>query len=156
MADGSETDMAQTAFSFLFVIALMYFPLRYGIKLRRAGINDSVVHPPITDETKVVKITVKVDVKDYRRLNYTDYSGSMDFVQDLTRVTLGIKGSYEIGHHISIYSKLATTLTDLKIKYITSLKGSSIDEDIWKFSALGVAVELGIQWSNPFIAWYWQ
>lgn len=39
------------------------------------------------------------------RLNYTDYSGSVDLTQDLIRLVLGAKGWYDLMENLDLYGK---------------------------------------------------
>jgi opacity protein-like surface antigen len=84
------------------------------------------------------------------RLNYSDYSGSLDIIHNLKRVAIGMKGMHDIQNNFSIYGKIGVSLNQLEIKSNVSLQSSGLSEEAYHFNSMGLAVEPGIQWTKMF------
>ena len=84
------------------------------------------------------------------KISYSDYSGEVDIEQDLTRITLGTKGTVGIAANLSLVGKLGFCLSRYEINSRTSLDTAPTQEEEVSFTARGVAVEPGLQWSRTW------
>ena len=75
MAD-DESTVENTSISFLFVMGLFLFPLTWAFRLWRSGVRESIRQGmddksgSLLDADTVIKLQVKVELPEYRKLNF--------------------------------------------------------------------------------------
>ena len=83
-------------------------------------------------------------------ISYSDYSGEMSIQQMITRIAIGARGSRSIGRGFAAYAKVAFSMSNLDIVSRTSLQNGASDEEDLGFSAAGLLVHPGVQWSKVY------
>lgn len=84
------------------------------------------------------------------RISYADYSGSLNVTHHLKRTAIGVKGIWGIRDNLAIYTKAAWCFSRLEIQYVISLQGVQANDETYEFTASGIALEPGIQWTKTF------
>jgi len=82
------------------------------------------------------------------RVNYSDYSGSIELAQELVRVGIGAKITYPIKKNLYAYSKMGINISALNLKAKTKIHNAGESSDSEDFTARSINFEPGIQWSK--------
>ncbi len=81
------------------------------------------------------------------QLGYSDFSGEVESLQDLSRIALGGKYSLIISPHFSFYGKASYVKSKLSFDEHLTLSGSVVSSNYKAFNSDGFSLEPGMQYA---------
>jgi hypothetical protein len=82
--------------------------------------------------------------------HYGDYSGEINFDQNVSRILLGCKAAMRLGHGFEFYGKIGVNYSMLTLESETNIYNSSTERDALEFYSIGINAEPGISWSCTY------
>ncbi len=81
------------------------------------------------------------------RLGYSDYSGSIEASQKISRYGFGAKLQGAIHKNLCYYLKASLIYNKLELSYAVTISGTSTDSTPIGFHSIGVGVQPGVSWT---------